>query len=441
MIYCRSEEKWGRTMADVPRRHERLDYLMEKLFAACGIDVGNGYVKAKVQMGKKDAYELDFPSCIAYVPSSGWVPAEPNEGYVADLVNELDCDVMSDAVAPGDRKRIVIGRRASASGRIPIMFDINDSTPKCDDSLSGQFVCATIAASAVRSVFEDTGALPTSEVVVRAFCALALPISDFAKYREKYRTMFVNGQHTVHIHNFDREVSVRIEFADVYVLPEGAAAQYAIGRLPDEVLEGLIQAARDAGMDVEGESAGTLRSYRDTVGVDVGEGTVNFPVFRGGRVNIEASSSLNRGYGTVLTDVVEATRGLGYAPDSRKELSEFMLKDNPSPRDRKIQAKLQHVIDDTADVFARDVIAEYTRVLRRTKLTSDVVWVYGGGADAVREFLWPRLFEASKLDDDIFTPVMYLPSELSRTLNRDGLFAVALAKAREAEGGVKKPKK
>ena len=55
------------------------------------------------------------------------------------------------------------------------------------------------------------------------------------------------------------------------------------------------------------------------------------------------------------------------------------------------------------------------------------MYVYGGGADAIRESLWPRLVEASKLDrdDDIYIPVMYLSSEVSRTLNRDGLFKVA----------------
>lgn len=400
---------------------------------AAGIDVGNGYVKAKVQVGRNDPYEMDFPSCIAYMPTSGWVPAEPGEEYVADLVNELDCDVMSDAVAPTDRKRILVGRRAAASGRIPIMFDINDATPKCDDSLSGQFVCVTLAAAALRAHFERDHRLPEGSVSVDAFVALALPITDYAKCRDRYRSAFTSGKHTVHIHNFEDEVSVSITFRDVYVLPEGAAAQFAIGKLPKDVLQQLLDTTREAGMPAEDETPETLVSYGDTVGVDIGEGTVNFPVFRGGKVNVEASSSINRGYGTVLTDVVEATRGMGYAPDSRKELAEFMLKERPTPRDRKIQAKLQRVIDDAADVFARDVIAEYTRVLRRTKLSSDVVWVYGGGADAVRSILWPRLVEASKLDDDIFTPVIYLSSDLSRTLNRDGLFSVALTLAKKGK--------
>lgn len=401
---------------------------------AAGIDVGNGYVKAKVKVGHNDPYEMDFPSCIAYTPAAGWVPVDASEEYVADLVNELDCSVVSDAVGLSDcSRRILVGRRVTASGRTPIMFDINDVTPKCDDPLSCQFVCATLAAAAVRAYFEREGTLPEGTIGANVFVALALPITDYAKCRDRYRSMFLSGSHTVHIYNFEHEVSVNIHFRDVYVLPEGAAAQIAIANLPDDVLQSLLDDARAAGMPADGETPLTLRSYSNTVGVDIGEGTVNFPVFRNGKVNVEASSSINRGYGTVLTDVVEATRGLGYAPDSRKELAEFMLKSNPTPRDRRIQAKLQHFINDNADVFAYDVIAEYTHVMRRTKLASDVVWVYGGGADAVRDTLWPKLVEASKLDDDIYTPVIYLSSGLSRTLNRDGLFGVALTLAKKGK--------
>ena len=395
-----------------------------------GIDVGNGYVKARVSVADAEPHDVDMPSCVAYVPASSWIAVEATSDYMSDLLNELDCDVMSDAVAPGDRRRILLGRRAAASGRMPIMFDINDARPKCDDSLSGQLVCSVIASEVVRKLFEDSGSLPDDTVAANVTCALALPIVDFAKWRERYKAMFENGNHVVHIHNFDHEVSVKLVFDAVRVLPEGAAAQFAIASLGTKFLESALDEARENGMPCEGETGSSLLSYKNTIGVDIGEGTVNFPVFRDGRVNVEASSSIDRGYGTVLSDVCEMARGTGYAPSSRKELAEFMLKKNPSPRDARIKEKLARLIDDECDVFVRDVVSEYTRVLRRSRLVSDVVYVYGGGADAVRESLWPRLVEASKIDDDIYTPVMYLSSEVSRTLNRDGLFAVAKAIAK-----------
>ena len=392
-----------------------------------GIDVGNGYVKARVAVAGGEPYDMDVPSCVAYVPASSWIAAEATDAYIADLVNELDCDVMSSAVAPADRRRILVGKRAAASGRMPIMFDINDARPKCDDSLSGQLVCSVIASAVVRRLWEDSGKLPDETVAAGVTCSLALPIADYAKWRERYRDMFESGTHEVHIHNFDHEVSVKLVFDAVRVLPEGAAAQFAIVSMGTDFLDSALEEAREAGMPCEGETGATLLRYSNTIGVDVGEGTVNFPVFRDGHGNVEASSSIDRGYGTVLADVCEQARGTGYAPNSRKELSEFMLKPNPSPRDMRIRERLQRLISDESDVFVRDVVSEYTRVLRRSRLVSDVVYVYGGGADAVRDALWPRLVEASRIDDDIYTPVMYLGSDVSRTLNRDGLYVVAKA--------------
>jgi plasmid segregation protein ParM len=317
------------------------------------------------------------------------------------------------------------------------MFDINDARPKCEDSLSGQLVCSVIVGSLLRRLFEDTGNLPSEPIAARVTCALALPIADFAKWHERYAAMLEGKPHTVHVHNFAEELSVRIEFDSVTVLPEGAAAQFAISKLGVPFLDAALEDARAHGMPCEGETGATLLSYKNTIGVDVGEGTVNFPVFRDGKVNVEASSSIDRGYGTVLADVCELARGTGYAPSSRKELSEFMLKKDPSPRDLRIRERLGRLIDDECDVFCRDVVSEYTRVLRRSRLVSDVVYVYGGGADAMRARLWPALVEASRVDDDIYTPVMYLSSEQTRVLNRDGLFTVAEAVNRRAKSKIK----
>lgn len=396
----------------------------------CGLDVGNGYVKGRTKVVGKPTFDVDLPSCVAYTPQVSWVAAEASDAMMDDLVNNLDCDVMSSSVAPGDRRRILVGRRAAESGRTAIMFDINDSRPKCDDSLSGQLICSSIAAAAIRDAWVEKGSVP-SRIDVAAYVTLALPIIDFAGNHERYASMFESGNHTVHVHNFEHEVTVEITFPKVFVIPEGAAAQFAIVSLGEGFMDGLLADAREHGIPCEGETGASVVGYANTIGIDIGEGTVNFPVFRDGKVNVDASSSINRGFGTVLGEVVEQTRGLGWAPESRKDLSEFMLKKAATRRDTLIKSRIEELVKAESDVFVRDIISEYTRVLRRTKLVSDVVYVYGGGADAVRDTLWPRLAEASKLDEGIYMPVIYLDSTLSRVLNRDGLFSVSLAMAEQ----------
>lgn len=390
-----------------------------------GIDIGNGYCKVKLSMDGGAPEVLDLPSQVSYISNSSWLPVEPDDTYMEDIVNELDADVNSNGVKPLDRGRVIFGRRSVASGNTPVIFDINDHVPKCDDSLAAQLTCGIVAGAALRKYWRENHTLPEDKITVDCNLGVALPINDFMAYHTTYENMFLHGIHEVHIHNFERDVTVSINFTNVTVLAEGAAAQYAITDLGAEFLDAVIADGKAEGVfagDVTGED---LVSYTNTIGIDIGEGTVNFPVFRDGRVAVENSSSINKGYGTVLSEVVAATRNEAWAPNSRKDLAEFMMKENPNPAQKAIQAKLQRLIDDSVNVFGRDVIMEFKSVLSRAKLMADVVYVYGGGATSVRDKLYPALVEAAKLDEGIYTPVVYLDASYSRSLNRNGLYMVA----------------
>lgn len=405
-----------------------------KMDMTCGIDVGNGYVKAKMAIDGGAPVLVDMPSAVAWRGNVHDVPVTPSDAYLEDMVNELDCDIVSPAIKASDQARILVGRRAVASGYTPVIFDINNATPKCDDSLSYQLILSTIAGTAMSEYWKRVGSLPTEILHVSAYVGVALPISDFTAYAQTYNARLMNGPHIVHVHNFEREVTVEVSFTGVEVLAEGAAAQYAIVDMGPMFMDAAIADARSRGMSIDEEETGeTILSYDNTVGIDIGEGTVNFPVFRDGRISVESSASINHGYGTVLDRVVEETRNLPIAPQTRKDLAEFMVKENPNPRDRKLQSKFAGYIADAADLLARDIIREYNAIMERVKLGVDVVYVYGGGANAMRETLYGKLIEESCMGDDIYTPVIWLDSAYSRDLNRNGLYVVALA-ARQARG-------
>lgn len=403
--------------------------MSDTMHMTCGMDIGNGYVKAKVSVDGSQPRLVDLPSVVTYVsPATPWIPREPNDELMADLVNELDCTISSKAIKQQDRGRILVGERSVASGDTQVMFNIDDHVPKCDDSLSYQLALSVIASEAVRVTWERTHVLPSDVIHVACAMGVALPISDYMDWRETYRDRFCDGEHRITIHDFEQEVTVSVTFAksDVVVLAEGAAAQYAISDMGEPFLEAALRDTRARGIPCDPEETGaSLASYKSTVGVDIGEGTVNFPVFRDGNISVENSSSINTGYGTVLSKVVVAERNSASAPRTRKELSEFLLDPNPSPTKRRLRKRYQRLVDEEIQVFVRDVISEYKRVLARVKLDCDVVYVYGGGAAPVRDTLLPQLVEASKLDEDVYIPVIYLDSSYSRDLNRNGLYLVA----------------
>lgn len=392
-----------------------------------GLDIGNGYVKGKVSIDGGIPHRVDLPSCVDYV-SVGykWTPAAPTALEMRDLVNELDCDIVSGAIPDADKRRLLVGDRAAAISKSLRQFDIEDHTPKCDNPLSVQLILASVAAEAVGAYWETNNALPEQSLQVTVDLGVALPFSDFIAYRERYKAMLEGNKHAVHIHNFDADITVNISFSTVSVLAEGQAAQYAITELGAEFLDSALGISRNSGLVADKSITGeTLVGYTNTVGIDIGEGTVNFPVFRAGVIEPAASSSINRGYGTVLERVMDATRNENYEIDSRKELEKLLRNENPTPMQKAVQDRLRLLEEDEIDTFARDVISEYKRVLAPIKLDCEAVYVFGGGATRVKDALYERLLDASEIAEGVYLPVIYLDSEYSRDLNRNGLFQVA----------------
>ena len=83
-------------------------------------------------------------------------------------------------------------------------------------------------------------------------------------------------------------------------------------------------------------------------------------------------------------------------------------------------------MDVEIDTFAYEVAEKLGHVLNRVGASTEVIYVYGGGAGQVKEQLYPELFK--KVQDILGVEefaVLYLDSKYSRHLNREGLFIVA----------------
>lgn len=404
----------------------------------CGMDLGNGFTKGLITVNGGEKVNIDLPSCIAYVPAGyNWVPAEPTEEYMEDLVNKLDCEIKSPVIPEMDRRRILVGDRAASIFTSLVQFDIQSHTPKSDDPLSIQLLLSSIAATALQAYFEENSKLPESSLQVSVDVGVALPFVDYIKYRQHYIDILEDNKHTVNIYNFDEAgIPVLITFESVSVLAEGEAGQYAITSMGPDFLDAAIAVAKENGLEVDGLRGEDLIDAENVIGVDVGAGTTNYPVFRsdengGSRIEPGASSSINKGVGTALQRVVDATRSTPYELNSRKELEKLLLKENPTAAQQALIEHLQGLIDEEMDTLARDIITEYTRVISPMKLDVEVIYVFGGGANLVKDALYGRLLKASELAPGVTAPVIILDSTFSRNMNRNGLFMIA-EMAREA---------
>lgn len=398
-----------------------------------GIDIGNGYVKAKAQaLGAQKPSVVDMPSCISYTAQAS-IPKEPTVKVMANLAANADADIRSDAVDVLSEGRALFGERAVRSGRPLSEFDLDAARPKCEDSLQTMLILEVLAAEGLKAWSEahaEAGSrtlpLPEDVVVVDAVCALALPIEDYVQYRTSFARKLKVGSHMVRFLDFERPVDVRVKFSDVVVLAEGAAGQYAIANLGPAFLDAALSDARARGLAVDEAYTGeVLVGARDTIGIDIGEGTVNFPVFSAGDVSIEASSSIRRGWGSVLQDVVTRLRSTKNPFGSRKALADFLMAERVLPAQQRLMADVRHEVDAASRVFARELMGEFGAVWRRVGLRTDVVYVYGGGATPMQEVLWPLVTSTATLGSGQAIPVIWMDSSYSRDLNRNGLFVAA----------------
>lgn len=393
-----------------------------------GLDIGNGYVKGVIA-GDNGTSTVDIPSGVALMTRKNQLPTPNDQAKetLEDVFNVLDVSFMTPLVP--DSFRRLFGERALTSGGSFQEFDVIGSQSKAQQPLSKILVLGIIAGKVLKDYVDKNGALPDDSTVLSAdvYCGLALPITEYIQHRETYISAFKNGVHTVTVCNFETPVTVKLTFKAVEVIAEGASAQYAIGAKGEPLAKLMLADVRNHGVVLEGITPQDILQVKDTIGVDIGEGTVNFPVFTNGRFNADASMTLDKGYGSVLMNALESMQEQGFNGgfSSRKQLASYLQKE-PSPLKRNHYNNVKRFVDVEIDTFAYEVAEKLGHVLNRVGASTEVIYVYGGGAGQVKEQLYPELLKKVRdvLGVEEFA-VLYLDSKYSRHLNREGLFIVA----------------
>lgn len=409
-----------------------------------GIDTGNGYVKGVIRgnVNGQEAFDtVDLPSAV--VSTSRSTPKVPDADADApaivagDFFNQLAASFTSPLVSHSDLR--IFGRSAlSTPGSKFTQFEVVGARSKADQELSFVLVLGVFAAKALKDHVAATGSLPDHELRVQVRTGLALPIAEYVARRSGFAASFIGALgaadptvHLVTIKNFSTPVTVRVEFADVQVLPEGASAQFAISAkgepLAAALLEDLATESPEVAESIAGVTPEILVGVHNTIGVDVGEGTVNYPVFSDGAFNSEAATTLDQGYGTALTNALDRMQSSGdknLAFKNRKTLADF-LQQAPSAFLQGRYDKASGFVEQETEYLSDDIVSRFEDVLAEVGGTTEVVYVYGGGSGPIREQLRSVLQKAAGS-----IPVLYLDAGFSRHLNREGLY-IAASKAEE----------
>ena len=402
--------------------------MSENLFVVAGLDIGNGYVKGSVQGVDGQREIIDIPSCTAYVPYSPEIKLEPSEipAFMDNIYDNMDVTFDSKLVTQANARRL-FGRRAVQGGKNLVSFDVSGGDYKADQELSPVLTLGCVAAKALRDYYKMHNALPSDILTVEVYAALSLPIIEFQQKREAYKHSYERQSHIVTFNDFDIPARVNVVFKEVTVQPEGACANYAIYMLGDDIIASMLPDVHRANPAHAGFTVDDILNTDNTLSIDIGEGTVNFPVFLGGNFKPDVSATLNMGYGAVLTDAMDALRRDGRIYSSRKMLAEALQ--TPITNINRARLEPVHLIVNAhVQGFVQSIRDEVARLMAHVGASIDVVYVYGGGATPVRECLEPVLRELVR-----DKPLLYMDSSYSRKLNREGLAIVAARHKEEAD--------
>jgi len=393
-----------------------------------GLDIGNGYVKGSCLGLNNEISKIDIPACVAGLVSGLAVPDLPSDEYVSDIFNRIVCQFRSSLIV--DHRYFTFGQGAIATGHQLIEFDIADANlSKAQQELSSILILSSVAGSALKHYWEEHKELPTEVLHVDAQVALALPINEYIMHRERFAQQFTKGHHEVTICNFEQNVHVVISFGEVKVLPEGISAQFAIVNKGALFIQALLDDIRSRDADaMDGITAMDVIKCNNTCGIDIGEGTVNFPVITEGRFNVIASSTIPQGYGSVIEQSLASIQKANMPWRTRKAVANFMQQPETA-FNRSKKKTVDGIINAESVDLVNAIIREVSRILSTGNV--EVIYVYGGGATPMKSVLHDKLIEKTKsfTGGDAF-PILYLDSAYARNLNREGLYDVALANHR-----------
>lgn len=400
-----------------------------------GLDIGNGYTKGGIyNTADGRITEIDMPSCVSIIshPQNMKPEDEELDNVIMNLYDQLDIVVGSHMVP--ETRRLYVGSRSVNSSTRPVEFNVASHLSKANDPLSVMLLLSCIAGKAMKDVWTQDHALPNDVVSVDTTVALALPIREYINHAKAYRMSLMQQPHMVTIHNFSRDVVFRITFRNVVIIAEGVAAQYGIVDKGPKFMGAMLQYARKAMMDVYGPECQSNMLFKvqpqdvldstNTVGIDIGEGTVNYAVFRNGDFAVDVSSNLQIGYGSVLANALDELQDAGYPFNTRKELTEY-LAIKPSLMQKEKYDRVKDIVANHITSLVESIAVDFSTTMSKAGAIVEVVYVYGGGATPIQTELYCKLIDTMRVNQQDSVLLLYLDSSWSRNLNREGLLGIA----------------
>lgn len=386
-----------------------------------GVDVGNGYTKSIInnQLSITQSQAVKRYSIV----NDEKLTTEQYPDFISYIQDIMDCSFTSPLVK--DTTRRLFGERALKSHQPIEQFDIREG--KADSDLYGCLLLSTLACHIMKQHYALDQTFPT-QLNAQIKLSTALPINEFKKKNREFRERILNnGQpHAVTFHNFAQPITVQLTIEKVHLASEGEAAQYGLVAAEDPLIQDVEKEIKaHYGNLYEDYTGLDFLTAPNTLGIDIGEGTMDFAVFTNNKFERELSQTVNQGYRTVLENTLDELAETGATYRSTKELAEA-LTHQPSKFERQRWNHMHEINRKYTESLCDFIKDECSKVFSRVGTFINVVFVYGGGATALKDYLYARLDRLSDSRGEYNKlPIVYLDNKYSQFLNAQGLYLLA----------------
>lgn len=342
--------------------------------------------------------------------------------YMENYLKHMDVSIESSSI--NHNGRYFIGDSANNSTSQPMTFDVDNFSGKAESDLSISLTLSIIASYAVRKYYLKNDKLPSNGIKANVNMVTALPILEGTRNKtlDYYAKRYTDADHQVTIRNFDNPVPVTIHFDHVLVRLEGQVAVYYIHHADRQLRNNIYNSFKYYYPKLAKlATSKQLVTDKNTLSVDIGEGTTDFAVFNNDAVNINASSSIQAGYGNVLESASKELAREGNDVTSRAQLKEAM--NQPTTwSNANNKAVYQKAIDDNTGALIQRITAGLSRSLHDAKNNVDIIYVYGGGAvPMVKALRKPLMIKTRTYNGGRDIPVVFIDSQHAQYMNVNGL--------------------
>lgn len=386
-------------------------------------DGGNGFMKDAIN-GKR----YIFPSVLSRVlPGSELEKVDFEDitsvkAILDNFLDNMDITIQSEGVHQNGRYNI--GFSAQNSGKGMFTFNVNSNEGKNTSDISIVSLLALIAYVATKDFVEEKNELPSTVNAEVSKMVTALPIDEIklANVKQNFIKRFADYTHVVIINNFSKPVTVQISFSKVDVQPEGVIAQLGLigdTKNPNKFrTDGIFDELKKQ-YDFDEFTGENMQNIGNVLGIDIGDGTVDFSVLNGHQPVPKMNSSVLMGVGNVAENAAEALHQ-AYPMLSQINRQAFMaiaLRGNDKESNTYRQFLLQQL-----SVLENLIIEQVKTIYSKMNSQIDMIVFCGGGAVLMHEFFSDSFVKTiDSLSPFGSAPILWIDKQYAQTLNLDGL--------------------